>query len=92
MQEVKLKVECQFVGHQKGWGSNKLVGSVKLNPVGPQTGGASEENAAFFAATPSGLLEFATVNEQAMAMFHPGGTYIVTIAPAPDSPIAEFAE
>jgi len=92
MQEVKLKVECQFVGHQKGWGDSKLIGSVKLNPVGGATGGNAEENAQFFAATPSGNIEFQTINEKAMAMFHPGGTYIVTITPAPDSPIAEFAE
>jgi hypothetical protein len=37
-------------------------------------------------------MEFQTLNEEAMAMFQPGGTYIVTITPAPDSPPVEQAK
>ena len=84
---VTLKVECQCVGHQLGWGANRVIGSVKLNPVTGNTGGDTKENAAFFAATPSGSIEFQTLNESAVAMFKPGATYIVTIAPAQDSPV-----
>ena len=89
MREVTIKVECQFVGRQKGWGENKVLGAVKFNAVSGATSGDADENKAFFAATPSGSIEFQTINEHALGMFHPGSTYLVTITSAPDSPASE---
>ena len=49
--EVKLKVECESVGHRKGWEPGKLLGNVSFG----STGEDAAENAKFFASTPSGL-------------------------------------
>jgi len=73
---TRLKVVCNEKTQRVHWDRSKgFLGGVKLAPV---TGG-SEENKAFFEATPTGLIEFGTINETALAEFVPGVEYYVTI-------------
>lgn len=73
---VKLKVACVEIATRRAWhGSTGNVGAVKLQPV---TSG-SDENKAFYDATPSGQLEFATINQKALEQFEVGAEYYVTI-------------
>lgn len=62
------------------WSKDKEVQSIVLLPV---AGGAdaSEENRAFFAATPTGEIKLGTVNAEAAA-FELGGEYYVDFTPA----------
>lgn len=64
---MQAKFECTYVGRGK-WGHN-----LKFQAVS----GTSEENAAFFKATPSGSIEINTLNDRAIEGFEPGKTYYV---------------
>jgi hypothetical protein len=73
---TRLKVVCSEKRVRKHWDSKKgLLGGVILAPVT----GSSPENQSFFEATPSGRIEFDTINEGALAEFEPGVSYYVTI-------------
>lgn len=63
---------CYGPGQQK-------VGSVKLNPV---TSG-SEENKAFYQYTPSGMVEFATINEAALEALPLGAEVYIDLTVVP---------
>lgn len=43
----------------------------------------SEENKSFFKYTPSGKLDFSTVNDAALVQFEAGREYYIDISPAP---------
>lgn len=75
---VKLKFQVIEQTTRKHWNQsagNGLIGSVKLSPV---TGG-SDENKAFYEATPSGSIEFGTINEAALRSLPVGAEVYVTI-------------
>lgn len=80
---VKLRFRCNHKGVNSGWGEHKTVGTVKLSPYMPQPNEpAYEESKEFFAATPGGQVEFATINEQALAQFEVGRDYYIIVEPA----------
>jgi hypothetical protein len=58
--------------------------SVKMSPVYANNDPA-HENAKFWSATPSGQLEFNTVNLEAVEGLELGGEYYIDITPAPKS-------
>lgn len=75
---VRAKFKVQSITHRPHWqGNNILIGEVDLAPV---TSG-SEENAAFYAATPAGAIKLATINEEALKQFVIGGEYYVDFTP-----------
>jgi len=69
---VRCKFKCTHVDH--------VFSEVVLNPL--YTG--SEENKAFFKATPSGEIKFQTVNPAALKHFTQGQAYYVDFTPAPE--------
>jgi len=54
------------------------MGTVKLSPV---TDG-SAENKAFYEATPGGIIELGTVNEEALKQFNIGDEFYIDFTPA----------
>jgi hypothetical protein len=93
---VRLKVVCNQVVEQRVSktmhtkdGSQRL-GGVSLSPVYS----GSPENESFFNSTPSGKIEFTTINAKALEEFEPGVEYYVTIErvptpePEPETPAA----
>lgn len=52
--------------------------TIKMSPVS----GGSEENKAFWSATPGGTIEFNSVNDRAVGQFEIGKEYYVDFAPA----------
>lgn len=80
MTQVRAKFFVQSITQTKHWDKSKgLVATIELCPV---TGG-SEENKAFFDATPSGNIKLGTVNQDAAAAFELGAEYYVDFTPAP---------
>ena len=93
--QVHLMFRCNYKGESLGtkrdeatgaYGPTK-VGNAKLSAV---TGYEAEEQfskdpalqeqiKAFYAATPSGNLEFGTINQEASELFEPGALYRITI-------------
>jgi len=77
MTTVRCKFVCKSITESAHWDKQKPnLKAIKFEPV---TSG-SEENKSFFAATPSGTLEFATVNHEAAASFVVGQEYYIDIA------------
>ena len=72
---VRCKFTCYEVGQSKGWNEVPVLYKARFAAVA--TG--SEENKAFFAATPSGTLELGTVRE---GHFEVGKDYYLDITPA----------
>lgn len=76
---TRLKVICSEKRTRAHWDKSKgQLGGVILAPVS----GGSDENKSFFEATPSGRIEFDTINAAALAEFEPGVEYYVTIEKA----------
>jgi hypothetical protein len=71
---VRVKFKCTSVTKQAGWGGHEFLYSSKLTPV---TSG-SEENAAFYAATPAGEMSIATVKHD---HFEVGREYYIDFTP-----------
>lgn len=69
-QTVRLKMRTYTKSHNYGDSFG-----VKMSVVG----GTTEENEKFFKATPSGSLEFNSINMNAAKMFEPGKEYYVDI-------------
>ncbi len=71
---VRAKFYVQSITWTKHWDKQKgHVATIELCPV---TGG-SDENKAFFDATPTGNIKVGTVNEKAAAAFELGKEYYV---------------
>jgi len=77
-QVVRCKFICVAVTKRTPWnrGAPGFLYDAEFQPV---TSGSSEENKAFFEATPSGSLKLATYKED---HFQPGLEYYINIAPA----------
>lgn len=80
MDKTILKFRCDEKAYRKHWKGDGLIGHVTLIPVVSE--GGEGENAAFYEATPSGKVEFGTINEDALEMFEPGLEYYIEIRPA----------
>lgn len=73
---TRLKMVCTEKTVRKHWSADKkFIDGVKLGVVSS----GSEENKSFFDSTPSGSIEFGTINHEAAAEFEPGTEYYVTI-------------
>jgi hypothetical protein len=71
-----MSVRCKFRCHFK---ENHVGGTIiKMSPVY----GGSDENKAFFAATPGGDISFYTVNKDAADQVEQGKDYYIDITPA----------
>jgi len=70
MTTVRLKMRAYTKSHNYGGSFG-----VKLSVVS----GTTEENEKFFKATPSGSLEFNSVNQDAAKMFEPGKEYYIDV-------------
>lgn len=81
-----MSVRAKFIVtdiQSAGWGNDQGdVVNITLFPVGGAAGGESEENKAFFAATPGGYITLGVVNERAAAQFEVGKAYYVDFTPA----------
>jgi hypothetical protein len=76
---VRAKFICNSITRQKHWDRSKgETQTIKLTPVV----GGSEENEAFYEATPSGSIDLMTVNEEAAKNFELGKSYYVDFTPA----------
>lgn len=79
---VRCKFVVQSVTRRKNWDKSKGdLFDVKLSPV---TSG-SPENAAFYAATPGGSIDFSTINESAANALPLGGEVYVDFTPVEEA-------
>lgn len=79
MAAVRAKFVVQSVTYRQAWNDkSKRVGTVELTPV---TGG-SDEDKAFFAATPGGTIKLDTVNDAAIEALPLGKAFYVDFTPA----------
>lgn len=77
---IRCKFTCVSVTKRKGFGEFAFVYDATLHPVTPHSGHEpSEENRAFFAATPSGQITVGTV---AGDRFVVGQDYYIDFTPA----------
>lgn len=76
---VRAKFTCKSITRQQHWDKTKgdLV-TVRLEPVSS----GSPENAAFYAATPSGQIELSTLNAEAGNQFELGQAYYIDFTKA----------
>ena len=79
--KFKVTKKNEYLGYTYRDGQNRTerVGGVELYPV---TDG-SEENKQFYAATPSGRIEFGTINQAALDSLPLGAECYITIEPVP---------
>lgn len=76
---VCAKFKVDTITRSKHWDKSKgEIHTIRLTPV---TSG-SDENAEFYAATPSGSIDLATVNQQAGEQFELGQEYYVDFTKA----------
>lgn len=81
--KVKLRFLCTHKGTNAWQQNGKKTGTVKLSPqYVPEGQPGYAENKAFYEATPSGGIEFSTINEAALAAFEPGQWYEITVEKA----------
>lgn len=79
---VRCKFTCVGVTKRKGWGGHAFVYDSEFTAVtahGAQTRESADENAAFFAATPTGTVKLSTVRAD---HFEVGKDYYLDITPA----------
>lgn len=69
----------QSYKYENGQQIPQEVNTIRLTPVCDGTA----ENKAFYASTPSGSIELATINLEAAAQFELNGEYYVDFTPAP---------
>lgn len=79
MANVRAKFVCNSITRTKHW--DKLKGEIHTILLEPVTSG-SDENKAFFEATPVGKVELGTVNEEAAKAFKLGQNYYLDFTPA----------
>jgi hypothetical protein len=77
---VRAKFVVNSIERKKHWDRTKgeETQTIKLTPVV----GGSEENKAFYAATPGGHIELCTLNEDAGKQFELGKEYYIDFTPA----------
>lgn len=76
---VRAKFKVDSITRQKHWDAAKgEFQTIDLSPVG----GNSPENAAFYAATPSGSIKLSTINKEAGSYFELGGEYYIDFTKA----------
>jgi len=75
---VRCKFTCIEVAKIKGWAEHDFLWSAKFHPVTGHGDGESEENKAFWAATPAGKLEVTSILHDA---FEVGRDYYLDIIP-----------
>jgi hypothetical protein len=83
---VRAKFRVTEVKDVAWEGSAPGMKNITLMPVGGAVGGESDENQAFFAATPGGAITLSVVNADASAQFTLGKSYYVDFSEAPDQP------
>ncbi|MCL6605648.1 MAG: hypothetical protein K6T94_22520 [Paenibacillus sp.] len=75
-------IRAKFLCVEKGEVAYSLNATPSVKIVMQPVYGTSEENKAFFQATPSGKLELCTVNPKAAAEFEVGKSYYIDFSPA----------
>ena len=76
---TRAKFVCSSITTTKHWDKSKgLLHTIKLSPVVS----GSEENKAFYEATPSGSIDLGTINDVAARNFEIGKEYYVDFTPA----------
>lgn len=95
--KVQLMFRCHYKGESLGTMRNEAtgvyeptkLGNAKLSAVTgyeaehSKAPALQEQIKAFFAATPSGNLEFGTINQEASELFEPGALYRITLERVP---------
>lgn len=76
---VRAKFVVQTITQSQGWGNNPRIWTVRLVPV---AAAGSAENAAFYAATPSGSIDLSLVSESVGKEFEIGQAFYVDFTPA----------
>ena len=79
-----MSVRCKFtvisVTRRKHWDRAKGdLFDIEMHPVSS----GSDENKAFYEATPNGAIKFGTVNQAAAESLELGAEYYIDISPAP---------
>lgn len=75
---VRAKFTVTSITRTKHW--DKAKGDIFTVRLSPVTGG-SEENKAFYEATPGGSMEIGTINEEAVKSFPLGGAVYIDFTP-----------
>lgn len=75
---VRAKFKVTEIIRRPGWNGASEVRAIRLAPVSA----GSEENKRFYAATPNGSIELATVNVEAAAEFELGQEFYVDFTAA----------
>jgi hypothetical protein len=79
MSTIRAKFVVQSVSYRQHWqDKSKRIGTVELSPV---TSG-SDENKAFYAATPGGIIKLETVNDAAIEALPLGKEFYIDFTPA----------
>lgn len=76
---TRAKFVVQTITQSAGWGANPRVWTVRLVPV---SGAGAPENAAFYAATPTGAIDLGLVAEPVGKGFEIGQSFYVDFTPA----------
>jgi hypothetical protein len=76
---VRAKFVVQTITQSQGWGNNPRIWTVRLVPV---AAAGAPENAAFYAATPSGSIDLSLVSESVGKEFAIGQSFYVDFVPA----------
>jgi hypothetical protein len=76
---VRAKFVVQTITQSQGWGNNPRIWTVRLTPT---SGAGAPENAAFYAATPSGSIDLSLVSEAVGKEFSIGQAFYVDFTPA----------
>lgn len=76
---VRAKFKVQSIMQSAGWGGHNRIFTVRLTPV--MGSGPNAENAAFYAATPSGSIELGMTNEAVGEQFAIGQDFYVDFTP-----------
>lgn len=75
---VRAKFKCTSIDRRQGWGEFKEIQQITLQPVTQN----SEENKAFYAASPSGQIVLGCANAEAAKQFDLGKEFYVDFTPA----------
>lgn len=78
MSTVRAKFKVQSITRQAGWSGSGELQTIKLHPV---TSG-SDENKAFYAATPAGSIDLSVVPKEVGDQFNIGQEFYVDFTPA----------